>query len=388
MAREIDEAWIEEAIERYRRIESLQAEFDQAVPTRRGDRPLARRAGRGGGHRRPARSPTSGSSGRCTAAASATSPARCRPRSPRPPTPPVGAGEAARRDVRRLPAAGGGLRWTTLRALAARLDEASATLDRRLARVTATRPGRTAAFGADAPGRLGEIGRALHRQWTAATDDRAREARAAAGSTGRRRGRRARRRRPATPRSTGRPAAGSPGSRDGRARPARRAGPSTCSRRVDTLLAAGAPERAPGLAAAAPARGRCPARRSRHSPRCARRRWPPPAPTCAGYAGAYDDASADAARRPALGRAGGRRRTRRTGRRCAPGADDGPGGWSRRRPGTPTAADWVDGRRLAWPGAGRRARLGRGGRRGAGGAERPAAAADIAARVLARGRSR
>ncbi|RKR89795.1 YbaB/EbfC DNA-binding family protein [Micromonospora pisi] len=33
MSREIDEAWIEEAVERYRRIESLQAEFDQAVRT-------------------------------------------------------------------------------------------------------------------------------------------------------------------------------------------------------------------------------------------------------------------------------------------------------------------------------------------------------------------
>ncbi|MFX0593474.1 YbaB/EbfC family nucleoid-associated protein [Melissospora conviva] len=30
---ELDEAWIEEAIRRYRRIESLQAEFDQAVST-------------------------------------------------------------------------------------------------------------------------------------------------------------------------------------------------------------------------------------------------------------------------------------------------------------------------------------------------------------------
>ncbi|MFF3867411.1 YbaB/EbfC family nucleoid-associated protein [Micromonospora sp. NPDC001898] len=30
---EIDEAWIEEAVRRYRRIESLQAEFDQAVAT-------------------------------------------------------------------------------------------------------------------------------------------------------------------------------------------------------------------------------------------------------------------------------------------------------------------------------------------------------------------
>ena len=33
MAREIDEAWIEEAIERYRRIESLRDEFDKAVRT-------------------------------------------------------------------------------------------------------------------------------------------------------------------------------------------------------------------------------------------------------------------------------------------------------------------------------------------------------------------
>lgn len=31
MGREIDESWVEEAIERYRRIESLQAEFDLAV---------------------------------------------------------------------------------------------------------------------------------------------------------------------------------------------------------------------------------------------------------------------------------------------------------------------------------------------------------------------
>jgi hypothetical protein len=31
MARDIDEAWIEEAVERYRRIEALTAEFDAAV---------------------------------------------------------------------------------------------------------------------------------------------------------------------------------------------------------------------------------------------------------------------------------------------------------------------------------------------------------------------
>jgi hypothetical protein len=31
MAREIDEAWIDEAIERYRRIDALRAEFEKAV---------------------------------------------------------------------------------------------------------------------------------------------------------------------------------------------------------------------------------------------------------------------------------------------------------------------------------------------------------------------
>jgi DNA-binding protein YbaB len=33
MGREIDEAWIEEAVERYRRIDALLAEFDKAVKT-------------------------------------------------------------------------------------------------------------------------------------------------------------------------------------------------------------------------------------------------------------------------------------------------------------------------------------------------------------------
>ena len=31
MAREIDESWVEEAVERYRRIEALQAGFEQAI---------------------------------------------------------------------------------------------------------------------------------------------------------------------------------------------------------------------------------------------------------------------------------------------------------------------------------------------------------------------
>ncbi|MEV4462592.1 hypothetical protein AB0J51_03110 [Micromonospora echinofusca] len=67
----------------------------------------------------------------------------------------------------------------SLRALAARLDEASETMTTVSRTVTAGDPPQTA-FGADAPGRPGEIGRALHRQWTAATGDRAREAHVAA----------------------------------------------------------------------------------------------------------------------------------------------------------------------------------------------------------------
>ncbi|MEW2384479.1 hypothetical protein AB0873_20645 [Micromonospora sp. NPDC047707] len=66
-----------------------------------------------------------------------------------------------------------------LRALAARLDAASETLAGLSRAVTAGDPAEVA-FGGDAAGRPGEIGRALHRQWTAATGDRAREAHAAA----------------------------------------------------------------------------------------------------------------------------------------------------------------------------------------------------------------
>jgi hypothetical protein len=67
----------------------------------------------------------------------------------------------------------------SLRVLANRLDEASATLTALSRSVTAADPAQVA-FGTDAPGRPGEIGRALHRQWVAATGDRAREAHAAA----------------------------------------------------------------------------------------------------------------------------------------------------------------------------------------------------------------
>ena len=67
----------------------------------------------------------------------------------------------------------------SLRALAARLDEAAAGLTMLARTVPATDPPHPA-FGAHAAGRPGEVGRALHRQWTAATADRAREAQAAA----------------------------------------------------------------------------------------------------------------------------------------------------------------------------------------------------------------
>ncbi|MFU8851667.1 hypothetical protein ACNAW0_11900 [Micromonospora sp. SL1-18] len=67
----------------------------------------------------------------------------------------------------------------TLRVLATGLDEASATLATLARTVTATDPPHPA-FGTHAEGRPGEIGRALHQQWTTATGDRAREAHAAA----------------------------------------------------------------------------------------------------------------------------------------------------------------------------------------------------------------
>ncbi|RKN48437.1 hypothetical protein [Micromonospora endolithica] len=66
-----------------------------------------------------------------------------------------------------------------LRGLATRLDLAGETLAGLSRTVTSADPAQ-AAFGADTPGRPGEIGRALHRQWTAATGDRAREAHTAA----------------------------------------------------------------------------------------------------------------------------------------------------------------------------------------------------------------
>lgn len=67
----------------------------------------------------------------------------------------------------------------SLHTVAAALDEASATLTA-VARAAAAAVPAQATFGADGAGRPGEIGRALHRQWATATDNRAREATAAA----------------------------------------------------------------------------------------------------------------------------------------------------------------------------------------------------------------
>ncbi|MEU4565720.1 hypothetical protein [Micromonospora sp. NPDC023956] len=66
-----------------------------------------------------------------------------------------------------------------LRVLAARLDEAGGDLQALARAATATDPPHPA-FGVHLPGRPGEIGRALHRRWLEATDDRAREATIAA----------------------------------------------------------------------------------------------------------------------------------------------------------------------------------------------------------------
>jgi hypothetical protein len=63
----------------------------------------------------------------------------------------------------------------SLRDLAGRLDQAAETLAASAHEVARTGPA-YAAFGADAPGWPGELGRALHDQWVAATGARAREA--------------------------------------------------------------------------------------------------------------------------------------------------------------------------------------------------------------------
>jgi hypothetical protein len=67
----------------------------------------------------------------------------------------------------------------TLRKLAGRLDEAAATVTAVAHQVEAAGPPHPA-FGADGPGWPGELGRALHEQWLAATGARAREAAATA----------------------------------------------------------------------------------------------------------------------------------------------------------------------------------------------------------------
>ncbi|MGI5147054.1 hypothetical protein ACQEVC_11825 [Plantactinospora sp. CA-294935] len=62
----------------------------------------------------------------------------------------------------------------SLRDLAGRLDGAGGSLAELARRLPYAGPSGSA-FGADGPGRLGEIGGLLHRQWSAALDNRARE---------------------------------------------------------------------------------------------------------------------------------------------------------------------------------------------------------------------
>ncbi|MDQ7910535.1 hypothetical protein RB614_39170 [Phytohabitans sp. ZYX-F-186] len=66
----------------------------------------------------------------------------------------------------------------TLRDLATRFDEAATALTAAGRRLTHLEPP-ASSFGAGAPGRLGEVGRALHRQWLDGFGARGREAAAA-----------------------------------------------------------------------------------------------------------------------------------------------------------------------------------------------------------------
>ncbi|MDG4790464.1 hypothetical protein O7626_31885 [Micromonospora sp. WMMD1102] len=61
-----------------------------------------------------------------------------------------------------------------LRDLAVQLESAAGVLADLARRVPYAGPSGSA-FAADGPGRLGEVGAMLHRQWTAALDDRTRE---------------------------------------------------------------------------------------------------------------------------------------------------------------------------------------------------------------------
>lgn len=62
----------------------------------------------------------------------------------------------------------------SLRKLADRLDDAGGDLAELARRLPYVGPGERA-FAVDGPGRLGEVGRALHRQWLVALDNRTRE---------------------------------------------------------------------------------------------------------------------------------------------------------------------------------------------------------------------
>ena len=355
MAREIDEAWIEEAIERYRRIEALRAEFDKAaaavevtvhspdglvevVVTAAGDdhRRAHRRhaaaaaaaravpVGAGGGHRRGRRGA-------------------------------LGAGEAARRDVRRLPAAGGRSDdGDAARRSPAGFDEAATALTAAAARAGRRRSPPAGAFGADAPGRLGEVGRALHRQWLAALGGAGPGGGRRRRPAGRRGRRAARAPPPATPRRTRPPAGARRGARDGRARPAAPARPPTCSTGSTHCSPPAARPRITRSGRCCAASAPCPATRPAPSPGSGPRRWPPPGRRCTASS-RCTRTRARRSRTPARGRGAGaevvRRRTGRPSPRTSarwPASSPPTEGYSA------AVAEWMRGEpRGAGPRAGR-----------------------------------
>ena len=166
MAREIDEAWIEEAIERHRRIDLLRAEFDRAVASTEVT----------------VRSPDETVEVVVTAAgdiidvrvrgtlqhrsAADLSPARCRPPSAPPVTPPGGPGRSCRtRSSARTGRSGG----TDVDSLAGRLDDAAASLAAAERSLLSEIPSATGfgadtrwAAGQDRPGPARAVGHRAH----------------------------------------------------------------------------------------------------------------------------------------------------------------------------------------------------------------------------------
>ena len=365
---EIDEAWIEEAVRALPPDRVAAGRVRPGGRDRRGDRPVARRAGRGGGHRRRPDHATS----RFLDPLHSRSRRRDVARSVQAAV--TAAADAARGPgrsctTRRSPPTG---RWRgpemdSLRALAARLDEASATLDRRWPARSrpATRPqaGVRRATRRAVPARsVGPCtGSGPPPPTTGPARRRAAAARLAAAAPAVRGRRRPLRRRPTTP-----PAAGWPGRRDGRAGPARRARPRPARAGSTRCSPPGAPEGHPvwpllRRMQRAARRGAC-----APSSTCTRRRWPPPGTPCAGCPGVRRRLRRAAPTRcsgpgrPAASYdagPGGPAAPPRRGRRRA-----WSGGWSR-RPATPTRwpTGWRAAGSAAGPGAGRGARLGRGG---------------------------